>query len=558
MQTMVQTTHGQPNDAAAFAHHGCVTAQQVHARLDTQEEWAFVDVREQGAFDKGHAFWACNAPLSHLEWVLPALVPRHQTPLVLMDESDEGLARRAAQRLTQWGYTHIAILEGGLHAWRLAQLPVHAGIYVPSKAFGEFVEHHHHTPAIDVEQLKKWKHQGQDLLLVDCRPFEEFNQASLPGSINCPGMELVTRVPGLVRSPDTLVVVHCAGRTRGIIGAQTLINANVVPHVVTLTNGMAGWLLSGEKLTHGNAQVAPEASTASVQKARLSAAQLAREVALPTIDLQQLEALQQEDHRTLYLFDVRTPEEFHKGHFPGARLAPGGQLIQTFDAFVGTRGSRIVLCDDDDVRARLTGYWLKLMGWSDIYVLEDPAAPSHWVVDGHSTANRSWVAAGSGLPTTSPPTLEASELHQQLPSGEVVVLDLSDSLKFGQSHIPGAWFAVRARLEEALAKVPPHRLLVLTSEDGSFASVAWDDAQALSNVPVVVLQGGNQAWRAAGLPTASGRDRLTTCNDDVWYSPLERPDPVAAIHEYLNWEIGLSEHLALERGVRFQGPRPKT
>ena len=126
------------------------------------------------------------------------------------------------------------------------------------------------------------------------------------------------------------------------------------------------------------------------------------------------------------------------------------------------------------------------------------------------------------------------------------------------SHIPGAWFAVRARLDEALAKIPPHRLLVLTSEDGSFASVAWDDAQSLSKVPVVVLQGGNQAWKAAGLPTASGRDRLTTCNDDVWYSPLERADPIAAIHEYLNWEIGLNEHLALERGVRFQRPRSKT
>ena len=86
MPSMVQTTQVRPNDAAAFAHHGCVTVQQVHARLDTQEEWAFLDVREQGAFDKGHAFWACNAALSHLERVLPALVPRHQTPLVLMDE----------------------------------------------------------------------------------------------------------------------------------------------------------------------------------------------------------------------------------------------------------------------------------------------------------------------------------------------------------------------------------------------------------------------------------------------------------------------------------------
>lgn len=544
---MVQPTLEKPYDLATSAQHRRVTAHQVHARLDTQEEWALVDVREQGAFDRGHAFWACNAPLSHLEWVMPALVPRLQTPLVLMDESGEGLAWRASQRLTEWGYTDVAILEDGLQGWRACQLPVHAGIHVPSKAFGEFIEHHHQTPSIDVDQLKKWKGQGQDLLLVDCRPFDEFAKSSLPGSINCPGMELVTRVPGLVRSPNTVVVVHCAGRTRGIIGAQTLINANVVPSVVTLTNGMAGWLLSGEQLSHSNTQVAPEPTPSALQQAGLSAAQLAHEVALPTLDLLRLSQLQQDKDRTLYLFDVRTPQEYQRGHLPGARLAPGGQLIQTFDAFVGTRGSRIVLCDDNAVRARLTGYWLKRMGWIDVYVLEDPAAVTHWVVEDQASSLQ--ILPGLELSAN---TLDAAALYARLTSGEVVVLDLSDSLKFGQSHIPGAWFAVRARLDEALANIPPHRLLVLTSDDGHFASVSWAEAQSLSKAPVVVLHGGNQAWKAAGLPMASGRDRLTTRNDDVWYSPLDRPDPIAAIHEYLNWEIGLSEHLALERGVRFQ------
>jgi rhodanese-related sulfurtransferase len=536
------------NHIAAHASDGRVAADEVHARLDSEEEWALVDVREQGAFDQGHVFWACNAPLSHLESIMPELVPRRQTPLVLMDEADDGLARRASQRLAQWGYTDITILEGGLQAWRAAGLPVHAGIHVPSKAFGEFVEHHQGTPSIEAEQLKVWADQGHDMLLVDCRPFDEFSQSSLPGSINCPGMELVTRVPGLVNSPDTVVVVHCAGRTRGIVGAQTLINAKVLPSVVTLKNGMAGWLLNGGQLSKDNTQVAPAPTARALEQAQQSAAKLSHDARLPIIDLQQLSELRQDRNRTLYIFDVRTPQEYQNGHLLGARLAPGGQLIQTFDAFVGTRGSRIVLCDDNGVRARLTGYWLKQMGWTDILVLEDASVAEHWVVDSDTSAVPVWPS----LPTTQPPTLEAAELHQKMTLGEVVILDFSDSLKFGRSHIPGAWFAVRARLDEALAKIPPHQMLVLTSDDGSFATMAWAEAQSLSAVPVAVLQGGNQAWQMAGGSMASGRDRLTTTNDDVWYSPLERPDPVAAIHEYLRWEIGLNDHLERERGVRFQ------
>ena len=155
------------------------------------------------------------------------------------------------------------------------------------------------------------------------------------------------------------------------------------------------------------------------------------------------------------------------------------------------------------------------------------------------------------------PKVQASVLQAQMTAGEAVVIDLSDSLKFGRSHIPGAWFGVRARLNEALTQIPAHRVLVLTSEEGDFAAFAWAEAQALSKAPVFVLSGGNRAWVQAGFPMASGRDRMTTLNDDVWYSPLERPDPIAAIHEYLRWEIGLNDHLAIERGIRFQEPITK-
>lgn len=519
-----------------------IQPQEVHALLDSPHEWAFLDVREEGAFDRGHPFWAVNAPFSHLESRMPRLVPRKGTPLVLMDDADDGLARRAAQRLGQWGHHPVAVMQGGLKGWRDAGLPIYEGVHVPSKAFGEFVEHHEGTPSIDVKQLKDWQAQGRDMLVLDCRPFDEFQQSSLPGSTNCPGVDLVARVFSLVKSEDTTVVVHCAGRTRGIIGAQTLINAGLPNPVVTLRNGMADWVLAGGTLAKGNSRVAPPATPQGLLRALQAADQIAARFEVRTIDATQLQTLQADPDRTLYLLDVRTPEEFDSGHLVGSHSAPGGQLIQTLDAFVGTRGARVVLCDDTGVRARVAASWLVQMGWQEVFVLEQGLSTPGLV-----------LARGTARDEDEPaPEIDILALRQGLEQGDKVLLDLSDSLQFGKQHIPGAWFAVRARLAEALTRVPAHHQLVLTCPDGRFARRSLADAQALSAVPVVVLKGGNAAWAQAGWPMAKGRHPLTTTNDDVWYSPIDRPDPIAAIHAYLDWEIGLAERLNQERGVQFK------
>ncbi len=73
--------------------------------------------------------------------------------------------------------------------------------------------------------------------------------------------------------------------------------------------------------------------------------------------------------RTLYRFDVRSPEEYAAGHSAGFISAPGGQLVQANDEWIGVRGARLVLFDDDGVRARMTASWLVQMGW-DALVLE--------------------------------------------------------------------------------------------------------------------------------------------------------------------------------------------
>src|SRR5690606_29308444 len=111
---------------------------------------------------------------------------------------------------------------GGQQAWDDAGYPVYSGVFVPSKAFGEIVEDHYRTPHITATELADLK-QKEDVLILDSRTEQEFNLMSIPGAVSCPGGELVAHAldhPGLV-------VVNCAGRTRSIIGAQSLINAGL-------------------------------------------------------------------------------------------------------------------------------------------------------------------------------------------------------------------------------------------------------------------------------------------------------------------------------------------
>ncbi|MET4578201.1 rhodanese-related sulfurtransferase [Ottowia thiooxydans] len=526
-----------------------VDARQVQAMLSDGQELAFLDVREEGAFHDAHPLLIVSAPLSHLETRLADLVPRRDTRVVLLDAEGEGLSERAAERMARWGYTQVSILEGGLQGWKNAGLQVFSGIYVPSKAFGEFVEHSYGTPSIDAQELKTWISEGRDMVILDSRPYSEFHNYSLPGGINCPGAELVHRVFDLVERETTTVVVNCAGRTRGIIGAQSLINAGLRNPVVCVRNGTQGWHLSGETMARGSRAVAPPPTPEGVRLAMEASERVARRFGVKEINVAQLRELQQQaTQRSLYMFDVRTPEEYEAGHIPGARSAPGGQMVQSTDHYVGTRGARIVLCDDNGVRARMTASWLIQLGWKEVFVLQ-----------GGLSACGLALEKGPEVPTQLPveaatqvQQLSVLQVQKKVQSGEAVVVDLSSSLRFRDGHIPGAWFAVRSRLASAMSQLPTHKLLVLTSVDGKFAEIAAADAQAVSSAPVAVLQGGNAAWTAAGLTLEPGLTHMTSTTDDVWYSPYDHVDMVKAMNAYLSWEIGLVEQMEKETGALFE------
>jgi rhodanese-related sulfurtransferase len=497
-------------------------------------ELALIDVREELIFSRSHLLWARNVPLSRLELRFAQLVPRKATRIVLVDDHD-GLSARAAAILARAGYTDIAILEGGTAGWAKAGFELFSGVHVPSKAFGEFIEHASHTPSVSAEELDALMKAKTNMVVLDSRPYDEYSRISIPTGINVPGAELVLRVHDIAPSPDTLVVVNCAGRTRSIIGAQSLINAGVPNKVVALRNGTMGWHLAGLKVDKGKDNRAPAVSSKTLAWAKAKADEVARKFNIARIDRAALARWQSDTARTTYLFDVRDPAEYAAGHFPGAISAPGGQLVQATDLYAGTLGARIVLSDDNEVRAVMTASWLKQMGWQEVAVLPEA---------GTDTATPQIVLGA-------PPAGTAIDASKVLEIDDVTVIDLSSSPNYRKGHIPGAWFAIRARLALAFSKIALNSTVVLTSEDGVLAGLAVEEARALTKKPVHWLKGGNAAWAVAGFPLATD---LKYADEplDVWLKPYERSgDPKAAMNEYLSWEIDLLDRIKRDGTTHF-------
>jgi rhodanese-related sulfurtransferase len=527
-----------------------VSAAALKALEKDGKELAILDPREEGSYGQGHLLHAVNVPLSKLELNVDALVPRRSTRIVLSD-GGEGTAERAAVRLKELGYVNLAVLDGGNPAWKKAGYEIFSGLSVPGKAFGEWIALHDETPEITPEDLHRKFADGEDVLVLDSRPANEYVNMNIPGSINVPGSELVYRFPELGVKPETLVVVNCAGRTRSIIGAQSLINAGVKNKVVALNGGTMAWQTSGFELEHGSLRHAPEPSGQHLQQALEAAQKVADRYQVKTIDAQTLAKFKAEKDRTVYIIDLRTPEEYRAGHRPDSSYGWGVQLVQGMDKYAATRHARVVLVDNYQVRALMTASWLVQADWPETYVLADPFA-------GLKLATGDYKPAVLNLSKNAPPAVDPAELSAILKTSSATVIDVADSSSYIKGHIPKAWFVVRSRLGESLKVIPPAPSFVVTGDNAALAAFTAQDLASLTGKPVSVLAGGNAAWRNAGLPLKSGMEKAGTQVDDIFVQPFlwGQLDSTSAefrkaANDYFAWELQLPEQLGRAKETDF-------
>ena len=516
-----------------------IDAHTLKSWLHDGQEIALLDVREHGQYGESHLFYATPLPYSRLELDVPRLVPRRQVRVVTYDggegDASAGVAERAARRLEALGYTRVAVLEGGAKAWSAAGYTLFAGVNLPSKTFGELAEHAYGTPRITAQQLAARQAAGLPLVVLDGRPVSEFHKMNIPGAICCPNGELALRVSRLVPDAATPIVVNCAGRTRSIIGAQTLINLGIPNPVYALENGTQGWYLADLPLEHGGTQRYGDDSASSALQAQARA--LAERFDVPEVDADTVRAWSQDAARTLFLCDVRTPEEFKAGSLPGAQHA-------RWPAHAGRRPVRgRARCAPGAVRQRwrarpVVASWLRQLG-HDACVLRGglqsgldlaPAQPSQ-------------VPALAGI--------TAQALHERMHQGEVAVVDLRAGMKYRAGHIAGARWSIRPCLASDLAGET--RQIVLVADEPGMAQWA---ALELQGAAPLLLEGGLAAWQQAGLPVEATPDSPTDaeCIDYLFFVHDRHDGNKEAARRYLAWETGLVPQLDAQELAAFRLP----
>ncbi|OZI37133.1 hypothetical protein CAL29_01500 [Bordetella genomosp. 10] len=465
-----------------------IAAAELQRLLTESSEIALLDIREPGIFGEGHLLLSSNLPYSRLESEITRRVPRRGTRIVLVGEQENAAA--ASRRLAQLGYNNVSLLQGGTDGWVKAGFPLFPSIHVPSKAFAEFVEHTFHTPAVSARDLEAWRAGPKPPVILDGRTAEEFARYHVPGARHCANADLVLRFADFVQDPTVPVVVSCAGRTRGIMGAQSLISAGVPNPVYSLAGGTQGWKLAGLAVVNGAGEPAPAFSAAGIATGRQRARALADKAGIERINLALLEDWKRDPQRTTYVIDVRSPAEFSKARLPGTINVPGGQLVQTLDRWAVVRGARIVLVDDLAARADVTAYWLQQLGWL-VVVLDDPELPEALRKDARADLPEPLASAPETLaPADAAPLLAANAL----------VLDVRTSADYAQYRVRGAVWTNRSRLKAITPALDTaSTVLIFGTNDDANRLAAIDLRESHPSLSIHSVAGGLAEWREAGL-----------------------------------------------------------
>ena len=504
--------------------------------MGSQTPHAVLDVRERGAYERGHIFRTTTLPRRQLEQRVPTLVTAPATPIALVD-ADGALAPLAASTLAAMGYRDVRPLEGGLAAWRAAGRRVVQGLNVPSKVFGERALHEWGTPQIAPHELMRRIEARDDMVIVDSRTYEEYHRGCIPGSISVPGGELVLRIGELVQRPETTIVVHCGGRTRSYIGAESLRRMRLPNPIVALENGTMGWELAGLTLERGATRTMPEPGNRSRVQAAATAKRVVTEDSVRFLGVDEVRARwEQRRERNVYLVDVRTADEYEAEHVAGSIWAPGGQAVQATDDYFAVRGAAYVFICDGLVRSVMTAAWFTRMGVADVAVLAGGVGA--WrdsgglVESGHeSPTPAGWDAARAATRYRKPADL-----------GDAVVVDVGMSDAYTAGHVPGSGWICRSRLEAKIAARVADRArpVVLTCPDGVASTLGAATLRSLGYTDVSVLDGGTRSWADAGRPLETGTTRLWDEPDDVVLKPYQRGRE--AMEAYLRWEEALDLH----------------
>lgn len=517
--------------------------------------FACIDVREPGEYNTSHIPGSSLIPRRRLEFDLHSAVPHIGTMIVLCDDDGRRVARAVATAEAM-GFSNVAWLDGGINRWVSLDFPTEWGVNVPSKDFGEMVEVVHHVPEIDAIELKARMDRGEKMVILDTRTPEEYRRFCIPGGRSLPGGELALRITDVTADldPDTTVVVNCAGRTRSIIGTRVLQRMGLDRNIVGLKNGTSGWVLAGYELESGaDRDMLPRVTPDGQAAAEAYAERCAAEDGVQMLDIAGLDNLADRSvSECVYFIDVRTSDEYERGHIPGFRWFPGGQVVQRSDDVAVVKNAPIVFCCDGKARATLTASWFRQLGYGEVYALD--GGTSAWAGYGRPLESGFSMAAMNDGSISGDkesellvearrtvPTVSAAALHDDPPEATLFV---DTSQEFARAHVPGSRWVPRGWLEWQVADhvASKSARVVVTCVDGRQSLLAASTLAQLGYTNVSALSGGMVSWQAGRHPVEEGLAGVMRTPSDIVFSGPDRT--YADMQHYLRWETALGEKYA--------------
>jgi len=248
-----------------------VTAAQLDAFVANKQP-LFIDVRDVFAFEKSHVEGALHIPLELLPLQLPAA---SSDQLILVYDETGKKGHQALRTLKGAGFSNVVNLSGG-----------HTSLQRQTRAV-RFQHLHLELLPIENKTTEKTEEKSTEktttkpvdnhsTLIVDVRTAEEFRTGAYPGAINIPIDEVTMRSNEFGDRVDREIIVYCASGGRSAYAQQILMQLGYT----NVTNGGG-----------------------------LSTMMARRPVQKPE---------PQDDASLPLVVDVRTPEEFAGGAYPGA------------------------------------------------------------------------------------------------------------------------------------------------------------------------------------------------------------------------------------------------
>ena len=514
-----------------------VTVDELAAALASGSPPGVLDVRDLVESERGHVPGATILPRRRIELRIEALVRDRATPLVVIDSGDDiepalrdPRAELAAATLAGFGYRSVAVLDGGMAAWRLAGLPVVSGTQVSSQAFGRRIADLARVPTIDVATLRNWQQDGRRVALCDVRSAAEHTEGCVPGAVSLPGFEVVSHALDMGSESDVIVLCSSA-RTRSLMVARTLIDLGL-GDVFALDGGMLAWRLDGLEPEHGSRRRRVEPSTPARQFAELGAARLAKHYGVEPVEAADLSALLYATNGNFNVFDLRDPARHVAGHVPRSASVACDALVVRHEEWIAMRDAPVVLVDDDNVRALLTGVWLRRLGLPRVRTLAGGFAA--WVASGRPASTAATLPLGWSEASVMTPGLGVDDVDGWLAAyAPSHVLHVDTGASYRRGHLPGAVWLPRGWLETRIAAIAPSldQPLLVTCTDGSQAAFAAATLRRRGHAHVAWLQGGTQIWASSGrtLETAP----QPPCDDEMLL-PARRDEQ--GMRDYLQWE----------------------